>query len=326
MNKINVFFTLAIILIALSACSSGGTKKKEIRPTSTEFTSGELARYVEFVDEACDLSYSEKDGAIPSQTMRLKTKMRKIKDGYENVDYHDISFTSLLSVAIVKVVDEAGATITDLDVSSEGKNDLKKLIVGKVGEEAEVIFETTLYNSENALTWYNDIDAFSPYLSGDIYIEEPASSISTSDVETDDSKEDTEESSFSVDNVILPSSLKGKVEVVSAERGLGRYGFPEITITFKLLKKVNTSSMCSAGGQMWLVGVGQDEKGIAVKSLLPNYDEWRSGDSSGSDFKDFLEGDPDDTITMEFSGSKESSDDVETDLKKVVKFKLKITK
>lgn len=68
------------------------------------------------------------------------------------------------------------------------------------------------------------------------------------------------------------------------------------------------------------------KKGIAVKSLLPNYDEWRSDDSNGSDFKDFLEGDPDNTITMEFSGSKESSDDVETDLKKVVKFKLKITK
>lgn len=83
--------------------------------------------------------------------------------------------------------------------------------------------------------------------------------------------------------------------------------------------------MCSAGGQMWLIGVGQNENGVDVKELLPSYREWRSGDSYGSEFKQFLEGDPDETITLEFTGDKDSSTDVASDLKKVKKFKLKIT-
>lgn len=305
------------MLMAFSACSSGGQGNKEITPTSLEFTSGDIARYVEFVDEPCELSYSEKDGAIPSQTMRLKTKMRKVKEGFEDVDYHDIDFTSLLSVAIVNLVDENEAKVTDLDISSEGKVALKKLLTGKVGEEAEVVFESQFYNSEDAPKWYKSIQAFSPYLSGDIYV-----SLQSAETSVDDN---SEESAFPTDNVILPSSLKGKVEVTSVEKGIGRYGFPEVSVTFKLLKKVNTSSLCNAGGQMWIVGVGQNEQGRDVKELLPNYGEWRSGDSDGSEFKDFLEGDPDDTITLDFTGDKDSSNDVEADLEKVKKFKLKLT-
>ena len=83
--------------------------------------------------------------------------------------------------------------------------------------------------------------------------------------------------------------------------------------------------MCSECGQMWIVGVGQAENGVDVKELLPNYREWRSGDSDGSEFKEFLESEPDETITLEFTGDKESSSNVESDLEKVKKFKLKIT-
>ena len=83
--------------------------------------------------------------------------------------------------------------------------------------------------------------------------------------------------------------------------------------------------MCNEYGQLWIVGVGQTENGVDVKELLPYYREWRSGDSDGEEFKEFLESEPDETITLEFTGDKESSDDVESDLEKVKKFKLKIT-
>lgn len=328
MKKINFYFALAIMMMIVASCSSGGSNSKEIQPTSTEFTSGELAKYVEFVDEPCVLTFSEKDGTIPSQTMRLKTKMKKIKEGFEDVDYHDISITSLFAGAIVNLVDESGATIQDLNLSSEGALALKKLLSGKVGDVAEVTFEDTFFNSEDSPKWYKGTSAFSPYLSGDISVgNQSVSTSSANEVATKAVEEsEPEESDFPIENVILPSSLKGKVEVTSVEKGISRYGYPEVTITFKLLKKVNTASLCSEGGQMWIVGVGQNEQGRDVKELLPNYGEWRSGDSDGSEFKDFLEGDPDDTITLEFSGDKDSSNDVEADLEKVKKFKLKLNK
>lgn len=134
------------------------------------------------------------------------------------------------------------------------------------------------------------------------------------------------ESSFGSENIILPSQLKGNVEVVSASKSVSSLGYPEVNVTFKLLKKVNTKPLLSQYGQMWIVGVGQDEKGVDVKGLLPSYREWRSDDSDGNEFKEFLEGDPDDTITMRFSGSKENSSDVSAELAQVEKFKLKLTK
>ena len=152
------------------------------------------------------------------------------------------------------------------------------------------------------------------------------SGIDTSNMSISEASEASNaDSSFGLSNVLLPSQLKGKVEVINAEKSVGSYGFPEMDITFKLLRTVNTSSMRSEYGQMWIVGVGQTENGVDVKELLPNYREWRSKDYDGKEFKAFLEGEPGETITLEFTGDNESSKDVAADLKKVKKFKLKIT-
>jgi len=124
--------------------------------------------------------------------------------------------------------------------------------------------------------------------------------------------------------VILPSALRGKVEVAyCSDVTEGKYGYPEVEIGFKLLQTVNTSSLASSYGQLWIVGVGLDEQGRNVKELLPNYEEWRSGDSDGKEFKEFLESNPGETINLTFSGGKEG--DVSEGIKKVAKFKLKLT-
>ena len=154
--------------------------------------------------------------------------------------------------------------------------------------------------------------------------EKSDSSKPSGEEESDEAIESSEEdSSFELSNVLLPSQLKGKVKVVSAEKSVSGYGYPSMEITFELLKKVNTSSMCSQYGQMWIVGVGQTENGVDVKGLLPNYREWRSDDSDGKEFKEFLESEPGETITLEFTGDKESSNDVESDLEKVKKLKFR---
>ena len=131
-------------------------------------------------------------------------------------------------------------------------------------------------------------------------------------------------SGIEVENVKLPSQLKDKVEVVKVSKKVGSSNYPEVTITFKLLSTVNTKPLCSSGGQMWIIGVGQDEDGADVEELLPGYREWRSGDSRGDQFKGFLESDPGETITLSFTGGKSAN--VRADLEKVKKFKLKLTK
>ncbi len=419
--KKNIFFNVCISLI-LIACSSSN-EPKEISPTSIEFTSGELAKYIEVVDEPAQLSYSEVEGVIATQYIKLKVKLKLIKEIPElkDVDAHDIDFTSLLSVATINLVDENETEVQDISVKSEDLLKLKKLLKGTVNDEEVITFEGEFHNSDDAPKWFEQTTAFTPNLTGDItfeksninsfiidgthnmhgtvdkypitmHLEIEGSSVKGSYYydkqgadatlklhgynedgiltinETDNNDTPTghfkgkisdgvfkgeftnnkgtkmlfvvaengaesssiemsasDEGTFGLNNVLLPSQLKGKVEVINAEKSVGDYGYPSMTVTFKLLSKVNTSSMLSEYGQMWIVGIGQTENGIDVKQLLPNYGEWRSGDSDGKDFKDFLESDPGETITLEFTGDKDSSDDVSADLEKVKKFKLKIT-
>ena len=130
MKKITLLFT-GVLLAALCSCSSSN-EPKEISPTSTDFTSGELAKLIEVVDEPCQLSYVEQDGAIATQFIKLKVKLRLTKESpkLKEVDARDINFTGLLSVATVILADENETKIQDLKVKSEELLKLKKLLQG----------------------------------------------------------------------------------------------------------------------------------------------------------------------------------------------------
>ena len=276
------------------------------------------------MDVPAELSFSVKDGAIPSQYLRLKVTLKLVKDGIKDADARDIDFTSLLSVAIIKLVDDEGIDVQDLSIKNEDLLKLKKLLTGREGDMEEIVFEGEFHNSDDAPKWFDETTHFTPYLTGDIVIHnENAMTDEESTMEENNSAEGA--NTFAVENVLLPSQLKGKVEVINAEKSVSSYGYPEMTITFKLLSRVDATPLLSEYGQMWIIGIGQTENGVDVKELLPNYREWRTDDSEGKDFKEFLESDAGETITMEFTGGNESSQDVNSDLGKVKKFKLKLT-
>ncbi len=169
MKIINLFFS-ALFMAVLVSCSSGAGPKK-ITPTSTEFTSGELARYIEVVDQPSELTFAEKDGAIATQYIRLKVTLRMTKDGFNNVDARDIGFTSLLSVAVINLVDENGTTVQDLSVKSEDMLKLKKLLTKSKGDTEVIVFEGEYNNSNDAPKWFEQATHFTPYLTGDISVE-----------------------------------------------------------------------------------------------------------------------------------------------------------
>lgn len=125
----------AMLLAVLASCFSGGTDTKTITPTSTEFTSGELAKYVEVVNQPSELTFVEKDGAISTQYIRLKVTLKMVKDGFKDVDPRDINFTRLLSVAVINLVDENGTEVQDLNVKSEDMLKLQKLLTGNEGTQ-----------------------------------------------------------------------------------------------------------------------------------------------------------------------------------------------
>ena len=187
-----IHFLLATPLcIMLASCSLTPTSKM-IQPTSTEFSSGELAKYIVIVDEPCQLSFTEKEGAIDTQYIRLKVELEMIKDGLEDVDPHDIGFTGLVSVATINLIDKEGIPVKDLDLVNEDYLKLKKLLTGDEGDTQEVIFEGKYHAGKEAINWFNEAEQFTPRLTSNIKIQKNKEAKETSlfsDEESEDWKQ-----------------------------------------------------------------------------------------------------------------------------------------
>ena len=288
--------TIKIVMVALMAliiASCGGKKGGDSFEVSVDNTTigGKLSSYFTLVDK----TYKYKKGIVDEVNVELQC----IEPLPEN----------LKAYIAVEVLDEDGHVISARKADAWSFSDYDVLRQASSGQTVTIKIE----NHEN------------------VGEEIPAKIRLSSIVEEDDeSKGESKDEISEIEEVkpslevILPSSLKGKVEVAfCGEVTESSYGYPEVEIGFKLLQTVNTSSLVSEYGQMWLVGVGQDENGRNVKELLPNYEEWRTGDSDGKEFKEFLESEPGETINLTFTGGKEG--DVSEGIKKVAKFKLKIT-
>jgi len=288
--------TIKIVMVALMAliiASCGGKKGGDSFEVSVDNTTigGKLSSYFTLVDK----TYKYKKGIVDEVNVELQC----IEPLPEN----------LKAYIAVEVLDEDGNVISARKADAWSFSDYDVLRQASSGQTVTIKIE----NHEN------------------VGEEIPAKIRLSSIVEEDDeSKGESKDEISEIEEVkpslevILPSSLKGKVEVAfCGEVTESSYGYPEVEIGFKLLQTVNTSSLVSEYGQMWLVGVGQDENGRNVKELLPNYEEWRTGDSDGKEFKEFLESEPGETINLTFTGGKEG--DVSEGIKKVAKFKLKIT-
>lgn len=180
-KKYLAYIVAALALLILIGCgwwyfNSSGPQllTKEIKPTSTEFTYGELAKLIEIVDEPCQLSFTEQDGVIETQFIKLKVKLRLTKElqKFRGIDARDISFTRLLSVAFINLVDENDTKVQDLDIKSDDLLKLKKLLQGKVGDVETIAFEGKFHNSTDAPTWFEQTTAFTPSGTADIDISE----------------------------------------------------------------------------------------------------------------------------------------------------------
>lgn len=198
----NFSYLYTILMVLLASCSSG-VGPKEITPTSTEFTSGELAKYIEVVDQPSKLTFAEQDGFIATQYIQLKVTLRMSKDGFKNVDAHDINFTGLLSVAIINLVDENGIDVQDLSIKDEELLKLKKLLTGSEGDTEEIVFEGEYHNRDDAPEWFKQAKQFTPYLTGDVSVES-SSEIGLIDVPTEvsDVEDVMEQVSTVMENVV----------------------------------------------------------------------------------------------------------------------------
>ena len=185
MKQISFCITI-FVMAAMCSCSSFN-EPKEISPTSTEFTSGELAKLIEVVNEPCQLTYAEKEGAIETQYIKLKVKLKLVKESPElqKVDARDINFIKLLSVATVDLVDENETKVQDLNVKSEDLLKLKKLLQGKEDNEETITFEGEFHNSKDAPKWFKQVTAFTPYLTADVIVVDGVITSKSSDLNVD---------------------------------------------------------------------------------------------------------------------------------------------
>ncbi|MBO4646075.1 MAG: hypothetical protein J5642_06125 [Bacteroidales bacterium] len=129
--------------------------------------------------------------------------------------------------------------------------------------------------------------------------------------------------------VELPDQLKDNVEVIRVSKKVDEINYAVVTITFKLLNKVDPKPLCNKSGNVNIVGVGQDEDGVDVEELLGSLTRtWFSEEGLYEKpiFNEFLESEPGETLTLRFDGEPCKGANTRAELEKVKKFKLKIKK
>lgn len=289
------FFALALMIVCLTSC--GSKNKDGIYDVTVDNTviGGKLSQYFTLVDKT--YKYKVDYGLIDEISVELKC----IAPLPEN----------LKAYIGIEVLDEDEVTIS-VDAPDENSCDATDVL------RQATPGQTVSINIKNFESVEKQIPAKIRLSS--LVEEEKAE-------ETDSEEAADEAPSFDISNITLPSEIENDVEIIRASKAVSKYGSPTIKIIFKLLNTVNTSSMCSPAGQMWIVGHAYDEEGIEMESLQQDtkyIKEWRTEDSYGRDYKEFLESEPGETITLTFTGGGKNSNNVAADLNKVANFKLKI--
>ena len=297
------FFLIALMTICLFSCSSSSLK-----PTSAKIN-GTLGKYFEIVDR----NYAIKDG-------KLAVEFKRIADGGPK----DASWNSDPTFT-VELLDADGNIVasekSDVVLNSE---ELENVFSLAVNETTSITF-----NFENA----NGATQMRVTSKWDEDAENEDDTTESDDIASS-SEDGNEKSGLQPSDIILPSQLKKFVEVINGAEGSlnitnGAGDIPHLEITFKLLKKTSSKAYENPYGQVFIYGIPQDESGRSISEILPSYGEWRPDDSDGSKFKEFLNGDVGETITLSFSGTSKKFDencDNENGCKKVAKFKLAFNK
>lgn len=196
----NIYLFIAAIFCAIMISCSSGNEPKLINPTSTEFTTGEIAKYVEVVDEPSELSFAVREGSIETQYIRLKVTLKMVKDGIKDVDPRDIELGGFLSAAIINIIDENDTKIQDLKVKDDDMLKLKKLLTGNKNDTAVITFEGE-YHNDDAPKWFKQAVKFTPADTGDIIL----GSENTSDTENESESESIEVDTEEVESVEVDS-------------------------------------------------------------------------------------------------------------------------
>ena len=291
--------TYCFILLMLAICivSCNESEKKEDSPKLTlkvESTLGALEDFLTIEDKVTIKLEKTKEGFVLKSSLGMYVNKPIASD---NSFYFE---TEVLDKDHIKIADFISY---ELESEYDWDNSVSFLSSGKKWAKIDQDIDKENWSEEYEKDWEE-------ICKEGAYLVLKSSSFSEFKAYKGSASNETDETDEEVDSepkveVTLPSSLKGNVEIVSANKRMDSDGYPKVDITFKLLQKVNTSSLCSSYGQMWIVGHAQDEKGSNINDLNPksiSSREWRTEDSDGSLFKDCLEGDPGETISLEFIG------------------------
>lgn len=157
----SLHFILLVCLVAAFTYSCTSDKPqaptKTISPTRNGFASGEIAKYIKVVNEPDTLTFVEGDrnSVFKIDEILLKVKLRLarkpsssvIPDGISSYDinfiYEDGSSRTATPL-YVQLIDDAGAEITTLALQESYNKEIQDLLMGKIGDEVTVIFESQL--------------------------------------------------------------------------------------------------------------------------------------------------------------------------------------
>lgn len=158
-------FALSTVIV-MASCSSTGPKM--VDPTSTDFLSGEVARYVQVADQPAEITFARSEENDSVQYIRLKTRLMMKSDGLEDLQADEVLFPDTMAVAFVDLQDGEGGNVTRLHLSGSSLPALQSLLTGASGDTAEVVFEALCHDRKDAKNRFRAATRFTPTQTADV--------------------------------------------------------------------------------------------------------------------------------------------------------------
>lgn len=169
--KKTIFILTAVLAVMISSCSNG--KTKVVNPTDTSFSSGELGKYVEVVEQPSTAKFCKEQYQLGGNTateyrikMPVTVRLKKENQACAAADLADIWFGGFNNAIEIQLEDADGISLKEIGYADGQEVKLKKLLQGHVGDTVSIIFSG---NADEEI--FDSFVTYSPSRSEKIHID-----------------------------------------------------------------------------------------------------------------------------------------------------------
>lgn len=157
-SSLTVILSLITLVITATGC---GKSSKEISPTATEFSSGDLSKFIEVEDEPVTVEIKKNDEGQKVVKMKVTLKLAREAAEFRNAEPTDIQVSDMKHALMIQLLSKDDEVLKNLSLDEDDVAEIKNLLRSSADATAQVTFTRELDDDEDT-DWFSDVESFQP--------------------------------------------------------------------------------------------------------------------------------------------------------------------